>query len=245
MLGRYVRVTLGTRSGEHAVRLRSRIEKACVEGPASAEWPLLQRLLPERTFQRLAAIVAYIEKPPPPPPAAWEDLVQLFSTEAQHRIAIARFRETTWSRCKQTLDTFSGFLNENKIAALSDITKPAVEKFKSWRMERILKRKNSRGGRGLALDIAILHRVFADAVECELIVKNPVRLEGRPGDNPEAGAQPPNAEELQKLRDAAGPDRLSFLLLRHTGMRGSDVVGLQWREVDWASKEVNRLTQKR
>jgi integrase len=77
------------------------------------------------------------------------------------------------------------------------------------------------------------------------LVKNPVRLEGRPGDNPEAGAQPFSGEDLKKLADAAGSDRLAFLLLRHTGMRGSDIVALQWHEIDWTSAEICRVTQKR
>ena len=46
------------------------------------------------------------------------------------------------------------------------------------------------------LDVAILHRIFAFAVEIELIEKNPVRLDGRPGDNPEGGAQPFTGDEL-------------------------------------------------
>ena len=38
---------------------------------------------------------------------------------------------------------------------------------------------------------------------------------------------------------------LTFLLLRWTGMRGSDVVGLRWGEIEWETREINRLTQKR
>jgi integrase len=120
-----------------------------------------------------------------------------------------------------------------------------VEAFKAWRMAQILARKGSKGGRGLALDVAILHRVFSHAMECELVLKNPVRLEGRPGDNPESGAQPFTAEQIKKLRDASGADRLSFLLLLHTGLRGSDAVALTWDEIDWPAREINRITQKR
>jgi integrase len=43
----------------------------------------------------------------------------------------------------------------------------------------------------------------------------------------------------------AGPDLLTFLVLRWTGLRGSDVIGLLWGEIDWASREINRLTLKR
>jgi integrase len=75
--------------------------------------------------------------------------------------------------------------------------------------------------------------------------KNPVRLEGRPGDSAEHGAQPFKPAELTKLREAAGRDLLTFLLLRWTGLRGSDAVGLRWGEIDWETREINRLTQKR
>jgi integrase len=109
----------------------------------------------------------------------------------------------------------------------------------------IAKKKFSRGGAGVVLDTAILHRIFGYAVECEMLTKNPVRLEGRPGDAAERGAQPFKASELTKLRDAAGADLLAFLLLRWTGLRGSDAVGLRWGEIDWETREINRLTQKR
>jgi integrase len=47
---------------------------------------------------------------------------------------------------------------------------------------------------------------------------------------------------LTKLRQAAEGDLLAFLMLRWTGMRGSDVVGLRWEEIDWETHEINRLT---
>lgn len=38
---------------------------------------------------------------------------------------------------------------------------------------------------------------------------------------------------------------MAFLLLRHTGFRGSDAVRLTWSEVHFDSREIERLTQKR
>ena len=35
------------------------------------------------------------------------------------------------------------------------------------------------------------------------------------------------------------------MLLRWTGFRGSDAVGLRWEEIDWETREINRLTLKR
>jgi integrase len=91
----------------------------------------------------------------------------------------------------------------------------------------------------------ILHRVFGYAIECEMLAKNPVRLEGRPGHSAEHGAQPFKPAELTTLREAAGRDLLAFLRLRWTGLRGSDAVGLRWGEIDWETREINRLAQKR
>ncbi len=95
------------------------------------------------------------------------------------------------------------------------------------------------------LDVAILHRVFAFAIETEMVEKNPVRIDGRPGDNPEGGAQPFTGEELSKLRTAAGEDLLIFQLFRWTGLRRSDAIALTWGEINWHDAEINRLTQKR
>jgi len=139
----------------------------------------------------------------------------------------------------------SEFLKSRAIANLEEITRAVVEDFKAWQLSRVTKKKFSRGGRGVVLDAAILHRIFGYAVECEMLPKNPVRLEGRPGDSAEHGAQPFKAADLTKLREAAGQDMLAFLLLRWTGLRGSDVVGLRWGEIDWQTREINRLTQKR
>jgi len=232
-LGVRVRISLGTRDGSHAEQVKRRIQSAEREGNTSDLWPELQKLLPGAAFAKLSGIAGYVEKTAAPPPATWQDLFRSFETECLQRIAIGKFRSTTWARYQQTCKPFAQFLGESGVSELPQIAKPLIEKFKVWRMQQILKRKSSRGGRCLALDVAILHRIFAHAIDCELMPKNPVRLEGRPGHNPETGAQPFSARELEKLREAAGLDRLLFLLLRHTGLRGSDAVSLCWREIDW------------
>jgi site-specific recombinase XerD len=120
-------------------------------------------------------------------------------------------RDSTRSRYEQTVASFGEFLKGRGITDLADITRAAVEDYKGWRLSRVLTKKHSRGGRGVVLDVVILHRVFGYAIECELVAKNPVRLEGRPGDSPDRGAQPFKATDLTKLRSAAGPDLLAFL----------------------------------
>lgn len=153
--------------------------------------------------------------------------------------------ESTRQRYNHTVKSFEDFLTERGVAELVKMDRPFIEAYKVWRRARIMERKFSRNGRGLSLDVAILHGVFTVAVENEMVPKNPVRMEGRPGDNPEAGAQPFDADALGKLRKFAGADNLAFLLLRWTGLRGSDAIKLTWEEISFERKEIERITQKR
>jgi integrase len=230
--GRRIRVSLGTKNHATASEWARNVNFAIERGSDSAFWLELGRVLPSDTFEKLASLIGYKLQPDPilPPKKTWLDLKNSFAAE---------------ERYQQTLNGFGAFLATQNVTELDSVTKTVVENFKVWRITEIRKRKFSRGGAGLVLDAAILHRVFRHAVDCELLKTNPVRMEGRPGDQPESGAQPFTADHLSKLRGAAGTDLLAFLLLRWTGLRGSDAVGLHWGEIDWASKEINRLTQKR
>lgn len=236
-----IRGSLGTRSHDAARRLIHRLEIALSEGPGSTLWPELSTLLPRSTFVRFANFVGVKERQLP----TWSQLLESFQGHMGQQIKIGKLRHSTTDRYRQTLREFESFLTEQKISLLADINKPLVESFKVWRVERIKKRRQSRGAAGLVLDAAILHRVFSFAFENEMVARNPVRLEGRPGENPDRGAERFTADELSRLREHAGEDLLAFLLLRWTALRGSDAVTLTWREVHFNSKEIERVTQKR
>lgn len=176
----------------------------------------------------------------------WEDLKAGFKVFREQRIELGKFAASTSARYEVTIEQFGVFLKEENISPLQDINKALVERFKVWRVVSINKKKFSRGATGLLLDVAILHRVFWYAVENEMIVKNPVRMEGRPGgEREDRGAQPFDSAELLKLREHAGTDLLALLLLRWTGLRGGDAVALTWQEVKFDRKEIERVTQKR
>jgi integrase len=75
-----------------------------------------------------------------------------------------------------------------------------------------------------------------------------LRKESKPGKNPKFGARPFTGEELKKLREAAGEDLFTFLLLRWTGLRGSDAINLRWENIHFdrgVNGEIEVLTQKR
>ena len=234
------RGSLGTRNQDAARRLAHKLETALAEGSASPVWPELRTLLPQ-DFSRFAAFAGVKDQPLP----MWSDLLKLFTVFAEQRVKIGKLAESTVERYEHTFREFELFLSERKTGLLRDITVPLVEEFKVWRIDRIKKRKQSRGATGAILDVAILHRIFAFAVKRELLQKNPVQLEGRPGDNPDGGAEPFTADELSRLRKHADQDLLCFLVLRWTGFRGSDAVTLLFREIHVGAKEVERLTRKR
>jgi site-specific recombinase XerD len=235
------RGSLGTHSEDAARRLTHRLETALSEGPNSSHWSERSKLLPRGTFLRFASLVGATEKQLP----TWEDLLETYKAHMAQRVKLGKFAQNSVERYSHTLKEFELFLAEQRNSFLRDIGKPLIESFKVWRLERIKKRKHSRDGSSLSLDAAILHRTFSFAIENEMIEKNPVRLEGRPGENPEGGAEPFSSDELFLLRKHAEPDLLSFLMLRWTGPRGSDAVKLTWAEVYLDRKEIERVTQKR
>jgi len=242
--GKRLRLSLGTANDATADAWKNKIERAIHAGPDSPLWPELNRFLPPQTFRALAALVGYTENQETSQPR-WAELESAFSADMQQRIVLGKLAESTRNRYDQTIRAFGAFLKEGEGSELRTFNRAFIENFKVWRLEKLRSKKFSRGGRSLALDVAILHRIFSFAVETEMIEKNPVRLDGRPGDNPEGGAQPFTGDQLRKLRDAAGQDLLAFLLFRWTGLRRSDAIALTWGEIDWDGAEINRLTQKR
>lgn len=242
--GQRVRLAMRTQNRDNARSTISEAERALAAGAESSLWPKLQAVLPRKSFEILAAIAGYQERPSVPAPS-WQVLAGLFEADALRRIALGNFRSSTWTRYKFELCEFGEFVAASSVGALAQIDRSLIEQWKVWRVARIRSRSKLGGAKSLALSAAILHRIFQFAVENEMLIKNPVRLEGRPGENPERGSQPFKPDEVRKLREHAGPDSLAFALLRWTGFRGSDAVALTWAEVDFDSREIVRVTQKR
>jgi integrase len=235
------RGSLGTRNQDAARRSIHKLETALAEGPLSPLWQELQMILPRSTYQRFADI-AGVKAPHFP---TWADLLAGFTVLMEQRMLIGKLAPSTKGRYEMAFREFGVFLAQENISLLKDISRPLVERFKVWRVQQINRKKFSRGAAGLVLEAAILHRIFAFAIENDMVLKNPVRMEGRPGENPRDGAEPFDAAELSRMRAEAGDDLLAFLLLRWTGLRGADAVALTWMEVRIDEKEIERVTQKR
>jgi integrase len=241
-----------------------RIRTAYLGGADSSHWPELKSLLPHETFKFFASRVGYRESEIQSPlngrangKATWSDLREIFETEMKESVENKKNGATkkvlaprTEKRYRQTLNQFEAFLGDRK-TYLENIKPATIELFKASRRKQIesLLKQCSAGG-GIALDVAILHRVFRFAIDKGLMQHKPISLENesKPGKNPKNGARAFNADELKQLRDAAKGDILAFLLLRWSGLRGGDAINLRWENVRFdqgINGEIEVLTQKR
>jgi site-specific recombinase XerD len=259
--GRFVRLALGTENERVAIRRVEKIKTACAVGPSSPLWCEIEDSLPVGTFKLFADLAGHVRsitQKSSPAQITWTNLVDVFEIEMSRLIANKKrgaaqeegaMAESTRDRYRQTIRHFTAFLKEGE-TPLSEITASTLELFKAARVNAIGKLKQGRGGSSVALDIAILHRLFAFAAKKGLMSQNPIHLENesKPGKNPRNGARPFTAHELGKLRTVAGEDLFTFLLLRWTGLRGSDAISLQWQHIQFdrgVNGEIEMLTQKR
>jgi integrase len=244
-----VRLSLGTKDLRIATRRIEKLKLACAVGAISTAWAELEAL-PVSTFNFFASKVGYLRSAEKAPTElTWAGLVAAFELEMQSLIDKKMRSANTLDRYRQTFRHFAAHLKSDK-AYLSDITPATVELFKVARHRSIKELKQSRGGSSIALDIAVLHRVFKFAVKKQLMDSNPIDLanENKPGKNPENGARPFTADELTALRKHAGQDTFMLLLLLQTGLRGSDAVSLRWENVHFetgVNGEIQVLTMKR
>ena len=123
----------------------------------------------------------------------------------------------------------SPFLGHKKI----DTIKPSdVKLFQSSLIDKVSPRriKNIR---------AVLNGVLSDALDDELIVKNPVSLTNTiPLDNPEIF--PFSMDEIRLiLENSEGQSRNFFALGFFSGMRSGEMIGLKWSDVDFFKSEIN------
>ena len=256
-----VRLSLGTEDERVAIRRVEKIKSAFAVGKESPIWLELEDSLPSRTFQFFADNVGYVKAIPDTGATrkpTWEDLCNRFELEMERLIGNklrgatseeGLMSESTRERYRQTIRSFTAFLAD-KQTLLDEIKPSTIEMYKVDRHQKIGAMKQSRGGSSVALDIAVLHRMFRFAVEKELMGHRPINLqnESKPGKNPKNGARPFTADELKKLRQAAGEDLFTFIILRWTGLRGSDAVRLRWQNIYFdqgINGEVEIVTQKR
>lgn len=241
-----VRKPLGTeRAGVGDTRVEW-IKRACEEGATSTYWAQLKECLPAKSFAYFAEKVGYKDAPATElkREPTWTELLAAYTKRLERPIEsgkrAGKLRAQSTKTCyAQVFSTFTQFLTAKNITNLSDITvKVAREDFQDWRVADITAKANHRVSSDKArlpgryvLDVAVLCGIFKFAVEQEMIAKSPFRYVGKPGEDAENGASPFSKSELDALVRNAGADLLSVLVLLRTGLRRSDAVRLQWKNI--------------
>ena len=266
--GKPFRLSLGADEENAAKRRTAKIERAVLEGATSPLWPELADSLPQTTFKYFANHVGYTgQSRKATAKLTWQDLCDAYEIDMQRKVDNKERGATrkegimstsTRDRYRVTIRVFTNFL-EDKNTPLADITPATIAKYKVVRHKAVIAKKQSRGGAGLALDIAVLHGMFAFAVAQKMLFEKPISMarESKPGENPKNGARPFTGEELAAIRKATVyknsrkqviDDTPTLLLLRWAGLRVSDAVRVQWKNVHFgrgANGEIEILTQKR
>ena len=242
--GQRVRLSLRTKSRDHATSIRKRVEEVLAEGNESKAWEQLSNVLPRPAFQKLASLTGYTEPGSQVKPEAttWEILLALYNAHCEQRIARNEMRASSKKRNDISLREFSVFLSEQGITKLRDVKSPVIEQWKAWRIKRINQTKQARNGAGLIGDIEAVHRVFQFGMrlESDWVIKNPVRTVRRKGGEP----NPYTEEELQAMFENAGEHRFTLLVLLHTGLRAGDSVKLRWEQVNFGGGFIDLQTEK-
>lgn len=232
-----LRGSLGTKSKTDAALLRNRLEYAVCGGANSPEWVALKTVLPAGTYRRFTKHVGLKVQAA----RSLGELVSIFRTTTQSRVGMKKLAASTEVRYRRVVETFLDWAGDSP---LEDCTRPLIEEYQEARLAEILLKKNARDGSSLDLEVAILHMMFAEAVERGWVSKNPVVPGRTPGSDPSRGADPFTPEEMQALEENADPHRLDYLLLRWTGLRGSDITSLTWGEVDFKRQVIAKRSQK-
>lgn len=159
----------------------------------------------------------------------------------------------TLQKYEFVLSRFARFLAASFIASLQAVTPATISRYLQDRAhDQHPTRKTLIGPEGQKSDLRVLHRAFAYAIECKYMDSNPVIQSRAP--STQRITQPFTEDEISRMLAACDsrprrgdpyPLRPVILTFLHTGLRISDVIGLEKREVDLQAGRIIRRTEKR
>lgn len=233
-----LRGSLGTVNEKAAKQLASRMEVALSSGNKDV-WAGLKLVLPEATY--LTFSEGKVAEP-----ITVKDVFEGYLRRIDRKRVGQEIAVSTEERYRGATYEFAVRLKERNVRLMDEITPLVIEEYRAYRLAQTLQRKQSRGGQGLDVDVVVLKQIFDLAIELGYSKPNPVKSISRTKVRPSKVPEPFTQEELDKLRAVVvGNELLVFSLLRWTGMRGSDVVGLTWDEIDFQSGTIVKTTLKR
>ena len=151
---------------------------------------------------------------------------------------------TSLGRKRSTLGDYESYLRIHLVPffgerALARIEPAEVEAFIA------AKRRDGKATKSILNYLGLLHSIFAYGERRGLVRRNPVTLV----DKPEVGGTDPDVRfldesELEALIAAVpndargGTDRVVYVTAAMTGLRQGELLGLRWRDIDWAAGRI-------
>jgi integrase len=151
---------------------------------------------------------------------------------------------TTLGRRRSTLLDYESYLRVHLVPFFGDLP---LEKIGRADVEDFVAEKlvDGKAPKSVRNYLGLLHSLFAYAEKQEWTRGNPCKLVEKPGDDDgDADIRFLDDEELDALLRAVadkrlGPlDRVLYLTAAMTGLRQGELLGLRWRDIDWAAARV-------
>lgn len=159
----------------------------------------------------------------------------------------------TYQKYQFVLARFGRFLGSSFVESIQMVNMSVISGYMASRASDVHPtRKTPIGPEGLKSDQRHLHRIFSYAVECGYLEKNPVQYHNLSSRS--RNTQPFTDEEISRMLEACDsrprrgdpyPLKAVILTFLYTGLRISDVIGLEKREVDLQAGRIVKRTEKR
>jgi integrase len=235
--GRRIRASLGVHNPQAARTLVRQIEAARAEGPKAEEWATLRIVLPPASFLKVSSGFHLKESP------KIQEFSRRFYERLDRRVRLGELAGGSRRLYEKAAQTFFSRLTDLGVQLLDECTPEVVEEYVIWRKDSLAAKGGSASS--LRTETSALSAIFSFAQEEGLIQVSPLKSKITL-DTEARGAEPFTQEEMERLGAATDEsNKLPFLLLKNTGLRGGDASELTWAAYDPLAPSIRCLTKKR
>lgn len=234
--GKRLRFAMGLSNLAAAKQLDSRICVALAEGPKSQIWSDLKKVLPPRAFTTLVTSRGVTATP------TMQELEKLVYDKLNRRRVLGELANSTYDMYIMMAERFFNWLIQQGVKDFTQVTKQMAEEYLCYRLDQCTEKGGS--GKSTRMDGIVMQFVFDQAKESGFLPLSAPKINRSDADT--CGAEPYTPQEMDKLAAATDDStRLMFLMLKHTGMRRSDISAVTWDAINWDTKTLVWQTKKR
>jgi len=149
----------------------------------------------------------------------------------------AKANKRTWRNDEIIANQWAELFKGN---ALREVSALAIEKWKRDRAQSITRRGTTRSPASVNLELAVLSRIFALAVELEQAASNPCRKVRKLRVDNQRNRYLSDDEETRLMAQLTGRRKHLYplvVLALGTGMRRGELIDVSWRHVDFLRRK--------